>query len=96
MINQPHHFVDASGQGWALTAIDAGGVHYTLESSNSFSFLMIAQRAQLQLDESNTQTPFALELDNNCHIAVDTPTMELLDEFLQQVATYARAPGVMA
>lgn len=85
MINQPQAFKDLAGMPWTLTALAIAGTQYALESSDS-SICVVAQKAAITLDETNTQNPFVLELDENTSIAIDTPTMEKLDEFLQGVA----------
>lgn len=85
MINQPHAFKDAQGMPWTLTALAMAGTQFALESTDS-SICVVAKSAVLTLDETNTQHPFVLELDENTSIAIDTPTMEKLDEFLQGVA----------
>ncbi|HTF98651.1 MAG TPA: hypothetical protein VL995_21090 [Cellvibrio sp.] len=85
MINQPHSFNDVKGTPWTLTALALAGTQFALESVDA-SICVVAQKAVLTLDETNPKTPFALELDDNCHLAIDTPNMEKLDEFLQKVA----------
>jgi hypothetical protein len=85
MTNQPQAFNDAKGMHWTLTALAMSGTQFALESGDS-SICVVAQKAAITLDETNPQNPFVLELDNNTSIAIDMPTMEKLDEFLQQVA----------
>lgn len=86
MINQPHAFTDSLGMPWTLTALDSGfTTQFALESSDC-SICVVAQKAVIALDETNTQNPFVLELDENTSIAIDNAAMESLDEFLQQVA----------
>lgn len=88
MINQPHPFKDAQGMPWTLTALAMAGTQYALESTDS-AICVVAKSAVLTSDETNTQHPFALELDDNTSVVIDTPTMEKLDEFLQAVAVAA-------
>lgn len=86
MHNQPHPFKDTLGMPWTLTALESGfTTQYALESSDC-SICVVAQKAVIALDETNLQNPFVLELDENTSIAIDTATMEQLDEFLQAVA----------
>lgn len=86
MHNQPHAFTDTAGMPWTLTALDTGfTTQFALESSDC-SICVVAQKAVIALDETNMQNPFVLELDENTSIAIDTASMELLDEFLQAVA----------
>lgn len=85
MINQPHAFTDTQGMPWTLTALAMTGTQFALESTVS-SICVVAQKAVITLDETNTQNPFVLELDDNASVLIDTPTMEKLDEFLQAVA----------
>jgi hypothetical protein len=86
MHNQPHAFKDAKGMPWTLTALAIAGTQYVLESAGNTSICVMAQHAAIALDETSPQSPFVLELDHNTSIAVDEPTMEKLDEFLQAVA----------
>lgn len=86
MHNQPHTFNDSKGMPWTLTALALAGTQYVLESAGNTSICVMAQQAVLALDETSPQSPFVLELDNNTSIAIDEPTMEKLDEFLQAVA----------
>lgn len=85
MINQPHLFKDAKGMPWTLTALAMSGTQFALESTDS-SICVVASKAIVVLNDTNDEHPFALELDDNASVVIDTPTMEKLDEFLQAVA----------
>lgn len=85
MHNKPHAFKDAKGMPWTLTALAMTGTQFALESTVS-SVCVVASKAVLTLDEGNVEHPFVLELDDNASVVIDMPTMEKLDEFLQQVA----------
>lgn len=86
MHNQPHAFKDTAGTPWTLTTLALAGTQYVLESAGNNSICVVAQHAAIALDETNPVHPFVLELDHNTSVAIDEPTMEKLDEFLQAVA----------
>ena len=87
MTNKTITFTDAGHLRWLLTVLPEGKTRFLLEPliTAGKGILVAAEYAALALDESSNDVPFALELDNNCTVTLTNKSMELLDEFLQQV-----------
>lgn len=81
-MNNTCTFTDLSGTEWVLTALRLNGSSVVLESGCAERICVMARHVSLVVSD-DVNSPFALVLDHDTTIAVDTPTKNNLRLFLE-------------